>query len=79
MDGVRVHEADTHLIVDVMGSFEGTDGYIREPTRLTDTRDLGDAGLVAHNPLRVQLPGSVAGGAAILNVTAVAAVRRPAS
>jgi hypothetical protein len=65
--------ADTDLIIDVMGSFEGIDGYIRAgPTRLTDTRDLGSAGLVAHNPLRVQLPSSVAGGAAILNVTAVA-------
>ena len=64
--------AATHVIVDVMGSFSGTDGYIRAgPVRLTDTRDLGDGGLVAHNPLRVQLPQSVAGGAAILNVTAV--------
>jgi hypothetical protein len=65
--------AHTHLIVDVMGSFSGADAYIRAgPTRLTDTRDLGAAGLVAHNPLRVQLPSTVAGGAAILNVTAVA-------
>ena len=64
--------AATHVIVDVMGSFSGTDGYIRAgPVRLTDTRDLGDGGLLAHNPLRVQLPQSVAGGAAILNVTAV--------
>jgi hypothetical protein len=64
--------AATHLIVDVMGSFSGTDAYIRAgPTRLTDTRDLGDAGLIAHNPLRVQLPATLAGAAAILNVTAV--------
>ncbi len=64
--------AATHLIVDVLGSFSGTDAYIRAgPTRLTDTRDLGSAGLLAHNPLRVQLPPEVAGAAAILNVTAV--------
>lgn len=66
----------THLIVDVMGSFSGTDAYIRAgPTRLTDTRDLGDAGMVAHNPLRVRMPSSIAGGAAILNVTAVGGPR----
>ncbi|MEP7113015.1 MAG: hypothetical protein ABI862_07105 [Ilumatobacteraceae bacterium] len=64
--------ADTHLIVDVMGSFSGADAYIRAgPKRLTDTRELGQAGLVAHNPLRVQLPASVADAAVILNVTAV--------
>jgi hypothetical protein len=68
--------AATHLIVDVIGSFSGTEAYIRAgPTRLTDTRDLGDAGLLAHNPLRVQLPPEIAGGAAILNVTAVSGPR----
>ncbi|MGZ4767165.1 MAG: hypothetical protein ACXVLX_00725 [Ilumatobacteraceae bacterium] len=66
--------AATHLIVDVMGSFSGTDAYIRAgPTRLTDTRDRGDAGQVTpQNPLRVQLPSSVSGGPVILNVTAIA-------
>ena len=64
--------SDTHLIVDVMGSFAGHDTYIRAgPTRLTDTRELGDAGLVAHDPLRVQVPDSVRSDAVILNVTAV--------
>ncbi len=68
------NSAATHLIVDVMGSFSGTDAYIRAgPTRLTDTRDLGDAGLVTQqNLLRVQVPSSVSGGPVILNVTAVA-------
>jgi hypothetical protein len=68
--------AATHLIVDVMGSFSGASSYVRAgPTRLTDTRDLGDAGLIAHNPLRVQLPASLAGAAAVLNVTAVSGQR----
>ena len=68
--------AATHLIVDVMGSFSGIGSYVRAgPTRLTDTRDLGDAGLVAHNPLRVQLPSAIAGAAAVLNVTAVGGQR----
>jgi hypothetical protein len=68
--------AATHLIVDVMGSFSGIGSYVRAgPTRLTDTRDLGDAGLVAHNPLRVQLPPAIAGAAAVLNVTAVGGQR----
>jgi hypothetical protein len=68
--------AATHLIVDVMGSFSGVGSYVRAgPTRLTDTRDLGDAGLVAHNPLRVQLPPAIAGAAAVLNVTAVSGQR----
>jgi hypothetical protein len=63
--------SDTHLIVDVMGSFAGHDSYIRAgPTRLTDTRELGDAGLVGHEPLRVKVPDSVK-NAAVLNVTAV--------
>lgn len=64
--------SDTHLIVDVMGSFAGNDSYIRAgPTRLTDTRELGAPGLVAHEPLRVQVPDSVRNAAVILNVTAV--------
>jgi hypothetical protein len=64
--------SDTHLIVDVMGSFAGHDSYIRAgPTRLTDTRELGDAGLVAHDPLRVQVPDAVQSAAVILNVTAI--------
>lgn len=63
--------SDTHLVVDVMGSFSGN-AYVRAgPTRLTDTRDQGDAGLIVHNPLRVQMPSSIAGDAAILNVTAI--------
>ncbi len=68
--------AATHLVVDVMGSFSGADAYIRAgPTRLADTRNLGDAGLIAHNPLRVQLPAAIAGAAAVLNVTAVSGQR----
>jgi hypothetical protein len=64
--------SDTHLIIDVMGSFSGANAYIRAgPDRLTDTRLQGAAGLVAHNPLRVQMPASIAGDAAILNVTAI--------
>ncbi len=41
------------------------------PTRAS----LGDAGLIAHNPLRVQLPTEIAGAAAVLNVTAVSGQR----
>ena len=64
--------SDTHLIVDVMGSFSGAGAYIRAgPTRLADTRPLGDAGMVSGNSLRVQLPTSITGAAAVLNVTAV--------
>jgi hypothetical protein len=66
------NSSDTHLIVDVMGAFAGPDSYVRAgPTRLTDTRDLGDAGLVAGDPLRVQVPDALRGDAVILNVTAV--------
>lgn len=68
--------SDTHLIVDVMGAFSGTGAYVRAgPDRLTDTRLLGDAGSIAHNPLRVKMPDSLAGDAAILNVTAVGGSR----
>lgn len=68
--------SDTHLIVDVMGAFSGAGNYVRAgPDRLADTRLLGDPrgdpGLVADNPLRVRMPSSIAGDAAILNVTAV--------
>ena len=66
--------ADTHLIVDVMGSFEGADGYIRAgPTAAhrharSRRRRLGRPRPTARAGCRARSRG----GAAILNVTAVA-------